>query len=137
MDYGGGTIVLRTLRVAPQVQNLYFRLPDGNVDGSGYGNGNPSLINLYLGYITSLDSIDGSATYSLAALSSAIGSLISGAQPVNVLTLDYLSDYGSGDHTDHLTVSRLAAGIIGNYAPAASLSGFMGYPVCEFRRCAG
>jgi len=42
-----------------------------------------------------------------------------------VRTLDYLSDFGGGDHDDHLTTGRLVKDLVGS----ASVSGFMGYPV--------
>jgi len=116
----------------PGVQNIYFRLPDGNIDGSGFSwDGYPSILNLYSGYVDSLTSIDGKATFTLDTLKQALGQIISTFGASNVITQDYLSHLGSGDHSDHLVVARIVAGLVGTYAPSASLSGFMGYPACK------
>lgn len=130
--YAGQAVTIRTLRARPGIQNIYFRLPDGNVDGSGFSwDGYPSLLNMYSGYVTSLTSIDGRATFTYNSLRQALGEIMSSFNPSNVITQDYMSHLGSGDHSDHLIVARITAGIVGTYAPSASLSGFMGYPACR------
>lgn len=131
-QFAGQSVTIRTLRAMPGVQNIYFRLPDGNIDGSGFSYDDyPSLLNLYAGYVGSLTSIDGRATFTIGSLRQALGQIISTFNPSNVITQDYLSDLGSGDHSDHLVVARIVAGLVGTYAPSASLSGFMGYPACK------
>lgn len=131
-SFAGQSVTVRTLRAIPGVQNFYFRLPDGNVDGSGFSyDSYPSLLNLYAGYINSLTSIDGKATFTLSTLRAALGQIMTTFKPSTVITQDYLSELGSGDHSDHLTVARITAGLVGTYAPSASLSGFMGYPACK------
>ncbi|KAK4052066.1 hypothetical protein OIV83_002360 [Microbotryomycetes sp. JL201] len=128
--FAGNAVLVRTLKGAPQIQKVYFRLPDGNMDGSGYAvTGYQSLRSLYFGNIGSITAQDGSATWTLSSLRAALGEIVTARKPANVRTLDHLSDYDAGDHADHITVGRLSAEIQAQYAPSASLSGYMGYPI--------
>ncbi|GAA6015570.1 hypothetical protein JCM10207_008130 [Rhodosporidiobolus poonsookiae] len=128
--FGGQTITVRTLKKKPQVQKVFFRLPDGNMDGSGFSTtGYQSLRMLYFGSISKITNQPKTATFTLATLKQALGEIITARQPSFVRTLDYMSDYDAGDHADHLTVGRLASEIAGQYASNATLAGYMGYPV--------
>ncbi|GAA5852849.1 hypothetical protein JCM8547_004705 [Rhodosporidiobolus lusitaniae] len=131
--FGGQPVTVRTLKAAPRIQRVYFRFPDGNMDGSGFAiTGYSSLRMLYFGSISHLVNQPKTATFTLATLKQALGQIITARQPSRVRTLDYLSDYDSGDHADHLTAARLAAEIAGEYASNATLSGYMGYNVQNF-----
>lgn len=128
--FGGQSVLVRTLKAKPNVQKVFFRLPDGNLAGQGYAvTGYQSLRSLYFGTIPSISSISGDATYTLATLKQAIGQILTARKPVNIRTQDYLSAYDGGDHADHLTTARLVKEIAATYASSASLSGFMGYPI--------
>ncbi|BGP13217.1 hypothetical protein JCM10213_005013 [Rhodosporidiobolus nylandii] len=131
--FGGQPITVRTLTGAPNVQKVYFRLPDGNMDGSGFPTtGYQSLRMLYFGSISTITNQPKTATFSLATLRQALGEIITALQPTTIRTLDHMSDYDSGDHADHLTVGRLTAELQAQYAAKASFSGYMGYPVQNF-----
>ncbi|ORY61153.1 hypothetical protein BCR35DRAFT_196404 [Leucosporidium creatinivorum] len=131
--FGGQPTVVRTLVGAPQVQKLYFRLPDGAVDGTGFAvNNYQTLRALYFGSISTITNNPGTSTYTLATLKQAIAEILTARQPDNVRTLDYLSDYDGGDHSDHLTTARLVKSLVGTYAPNAGVAGYMGYPVQNF-----
>ncbi|SGY68275.1 BQ5605_C004g02873 [Microbotryum silenes-dioicae] len=131
--FGGQPVLVRTLVDAPQVQRVWFRLPDGNVDGTGYApNGYQSLRGLYFGSISSISSVDGGATFTLATLKKAISDILTARQAENVRTLDYLSDYDAGDHSDHITTARITSTLVGNTAPSANFAGYMGYPINNF-----
>ncbi|KAM0787997.1 hypothetical protein ACM66B_006198 [Microbotryomycetes sp. NB124-2] len=128
--FAGNAVLVRTLKAAPQIQKVYFRLPDGNMDGSGYAvTGYQSLRSLYFGNIGSITAQDGSATWTLSSLKAALGEIVTARQPKVVRTLDHLSDYDAGDHADHITTGRLSAEIQAQFAPSASFSGYMGYPI--------
>ncbi|BGP43897.1 hypothetical protein JCM10449v2_007954 [Rhodotorula kratochvilovae] len=128
--FGGQPVLVRTLVAEPQHQKVYFRLPDGGWDTGGFVNTQwQTLRGLYFGTISSITNQPGDATFTLNTLKQAIGQILAARQPNRVRTLDYLSDYGGGDHDDHLTAGRLTADLVGSYASGASLSGFMGYPV--------
>ncbi|SCZ92524.1 BZ3500_MvSof-1268-A1-R1_Chr5-2g07942 [Microbotryum saponariae] len=131
--FGGQPVLVRTLVGAPQVQRVWFRLPDGNVDGTGYApNGYQSLRGLYFGSISSISSVDGGATFTLATLKNAISDILTARQAKNVRTLDHLSDYDAGDHSDHITTARITSALVGNTAPSANFAGYMGYPINNF-----
>ncbi|SCV72561.1 BQ2448_4098 [Microbotryum intermedium] len=131
--FGGQPVLVRTLVGAPQVQRVWFRLPDGNVDGTGYApNGYQSLRGLYFGSISSISSLDGGATFTLATLKEAISDILTARQAKNVRTLDYLSDYDAGDHSDHITTARITSALVGNTAPSANVAGYMGYTINNF-----
>ncbi|KAM0756596.1 hypothetical protein T439DRAFT_376762 [Meredithblackwellia eburnea MCA 4105] len=128
--FGGQSVLVRTLVGKPWVQKVWFRLPDGDVDGSGYAvTGYETLRELYFNTISSITTQPGDATYTMATLKEALGQILTARQPVRVRTLDYLSEFDGGDHSDHLTTARLAAELQAEFAPNATLSGYMGYPV--------
>ncbi|GJN94214.1 hypothetical protein Rhopal_007288-T1 [Rhodotorula paludigena] len=128
--FGGQPVLIRTLVAAPQVQKVYFRLPDGNMDGSGFSaTGFQSIRSLYFGTIPSITNLPGDATFTRDTLKEAIAQILAARQPDRVRTLDHLSDYSAGDHADHLTAGRITSELVGSYAPAADFAGYMGYPV--------
>ena len=94
------------------------------MDGSGYGvTGYQSLRALYFGNLGSITAQDGSATWTMSSLKTALGQIIQARKPANIRTLDHLSDYDAGDHSDHLTTGRITAEVAAQYAAAASFSG--------------
>lgn len=99
--FGGQSVLVRTLTAAPQIQKVWFRLPDGGFPlGAGFSlTGGQSLELLYFGSIPTLTNILGTATFTRATLSSAIQGILLARQPARVRTLNYLSDYNSGDHS--------------------------------------
>jgi len=145
--FGGQPALVRTLVGAPQVQKVWLRLPDGAVDGTGglqpfprpserreltwpfsrrpgfSVNGYQSLRALYFGSISTITNNPGTSTYTLATLKQTIAEILTARQPDNVRTLDYLSDYDGGDHSDHLTTARLVKSLVGTYAPNAGIAG--------------
>ncbi|GAA5839874.1 hypothetical protein JCM9279_005192 [Rhodotorula babjevae] len=123
--FGGQPVLIRTLVAKPQHQAVFFRLPDGGWDTGGFSaTGFQTLRGLYFGSISSITNQPGDATYTLATLKQAISQILAARQPARVRTLDYLSDFGGGDHDDHLTTGRLVKDLV-----SVSVSGFMGYPV--------
>lgn len=122
--FGGQPVLVRTLVSAPRIQKVYFRLPDGNVDGSGYSStGYQSLRGLYFGQISSISNSQGTATYTYDTLRQAIGEILQARKATRVRTLDDLSQYDAGDHSDHLTAGRITASLVGKYAAGAAFSG--------------
>lgn len=109
---------------------MWFRLPDGDVNGGGFSvTGYQSLRELYFGTISSITTQPGTSVFTLASLKSALTQIITLRAPTQIRTLDYLSGYDGGDHSDHYSVGRIVASIAGTAAPGASLSGYMGYPI--------
>ncbi|KAM0756053.1 hypothetical protein T439DRAFT_283260, partial [Meredithblackwellia eburnea MCA 4105] len=132
--FGGQPVLVRTLVGAPNVQKVWFRLPDGDVDGTGYApTGYETLRELYFGSISQITNVPGTSTYTLATLKLAISQILTARQPTIVRTLDYMSDYDAGDHSDHLTTARITASLVPTYASGASFAGsaYMGYPIAN------
>lgn len=127
--FAGQPVLIRTLAGRPNIQRVWFRLPDGGLDGSGFGSsGGQSLLKLYYGSISTISDRYGLATYSLSDLVTALGQIIVSLQPSQIHTLDYLSDYGTGDHSDHQTIARIVAAIPGGLGLSTPVSGYMAYP---------
>ncbi|GFZ52423.1 LOW QUALITY PROTEIN: hypothetical protein JCM24511_10196 [Saitozyma sp. JCM 24511] len=118
--FGGQSVLVRTLAEMPQIQMVFIRLPDGGVGGNGF-----PATGLYFGQIHSIDSIDGEATFTVSSLREALSQILVARAPQNVRTLDYLSDFDCGDHSDHLTVARITAELAGT----AKFVGYMGYTI--------
>lgn len=67
----------------------------------------------------------GYSTFTKSTLTAAITSILVARMPNNVRTLNYLSEYDSGDHSDHHTVARSTRDIVESALPGAALSGFV------------
>ena len=104
----GHPIPEMTLSADPNLTLLFLRLPDGNIDGSGFGStGFTSLQKLYQGSIPQMTADDGSSSYTLGSLISTVSSLITSFKPDTIWTQDYVGTYGDGDHSDHHTVAYI------------------------------
>ena len=118
-QFGGQPVLVRTLTAAPNNQKVgepplasrarggipdgssapqvWFRLPDGAVDGTGYAvTGYQTLRELWFGSIGTITNQPGTATYTLATLKLALAQIFAARQPSFVRTLDYMSDYDAG-----------------------------------------
>ena len=106
----------------------FLRLPDGNLDGSGFAStGYESLEKLWRDSISTIDTIDGSSSYTKAALISTLAGLMSSFQPDQVNTQDYVGSYGDGDHSDHHTTAYLVQVALQEYATPYSFTGYEDY----------
>ena len=124
----GHPIPLFTLSGNPNVSLAFMRLPDGNNDGSGYASNNfESLEKLWNGGISTIHAVDGSSSYSKAALTSALTSLMSSSsfQPDQIHTQDYVG--GDGDHSDHLTTANFAKAAQQQYTTSHDFTGYYDY----------
>lgn len=108
---------LRTLRRNSRDSSRPFRFPHS-----------PS----YFGSISTIHNTAGTASFTLSALKQAITEIMAARSPNQVRTLDYLSEYDSGDHADHLTTARIVSSLVGNAAPGAGFSGYIGYGVANY-----
>jgi len=87
--------------------SYFLRIPDGNVDGTGYpATGHQSLLRLSKGQISSLTAIDHSTTYSswtdlTNTLNALIRSEAQGSSNVWINTHDPSSTTNPNDHPDH------------------------------------
>ena len=128
--YAGHQVTLETLTGKPTVQLAFMRMPDGNIDGSGFAStGRATLMKLYQGTITTVPTVDTPRqTYTLQQVVDTLGAVITSMAATTVRTLDNVDGFGEGDHSDHLSIARMATMARDQHAPTASLVGFYGYP---------
>jgi LmbE family N-acetylglucosaminyl deacetylase len=130
----GHPIPLFTLSGKPHVSLAYLRLPDGNLDGSGFpSTGNQSLQQLWQGAIAKIDAIDGSSSYTQASLIATFARLMTGVQPAQIYTQDFVGTYGDGDHSDHHTTAYLTQAAARQYTAAHTVTGYEGYGTSGLR----
>ena len=124
----GHPVPLLTLTGSPNISLAYMRLPDGNLNGSGFpSTGNESLQQLWQGNIATIGAIDGSSTYTQTSLVAALARLMTAFEPAQIYTQDFIGTYGDGDHSDHHTTAYLTQAATQQYAVAHSVNGYEGY----------
>jgi LmbE family N-acetylglucosaminyl deacetylase len=112
----------------PSVSVAFMRLPDGNFNGAGFASTTyQSLQRLWMGAISSIETIDGSSNYSKATLISTLTSLMASFQPDEIHTQDYVGTYGDGDHSDHHSVAYFVQAAEQQYTTSHRLRGYEGY----------
>jgi LmbE family N-acetylglucosaminyl deacetylase len=117
-----------TLSAYLSVSLAFMRLPDGNANGSGFPSTNhEALQKLWTGKISTINAIDGSSSYSKAALINTLTSLMSSFQPDQINTQDYIGTYGDGDHSDHHTVAYIVRAAAQQYTHPYRLTGYEDY----------
>ncbi|KAI9368727.1 hypothetical protein BJX61DRAFT_202537 [Aspergillus egyptiacus] len=127
----GREIQLYTLTDAPNVSLVFMHLPDGNLAGDGFDStGHQSLEQLWRGGIQTIQTIDDlHLSYSRQDLIDVLTWIINDFEPDSMNSLDYISAYGTGDHSDHTTVGLFAneAAIPSTYP--GTVIAYRGYPI--------
>ena len=130
----GHPIPVFTLAGKSNVSLAYLRLPDGNLNGSGFAStGNESLQKLWQGTIPVIGAIDNSSSYTQSSLIAALASLMEAFQPTQIYTQDFVGTYGDGDHSDHYTTAYLTQAATQQYAAAHTVTGYEGYGTRSLR----
>jgi LmbE family N-acetylglucosaminyl deacetylase len=125
----GHPIPIFTLSGKPSVSLAFMRLPDGNLDGSGFPTNNfESLQDLWTGSISTISAVDGSSSYTKSSLESVLTSLMTAFQPVLINTQDYIGTFGDGDHSDHHAVAYLSEAAAQQYSTQHKFTGYEDYP---------
>ncbi|MET0781329.1 MAG: PIG-L family deacetylase, partial [Microbacterium sp.] len=128
----GHPIPVYTLNGAPNVSLAFMRLPDGAIDGNGFGrNSFESLQKLYAGTLDEIYTVDNSSIYTLDQLLTTLLALMNSYQPAMINTLDYTDTYGQGDHSDHLTVAYLTVMAQEEYDTPHGFAGYQGYEIAQ------
>jgi LmbE family N-acetylglucosaminyl deacetylase len=108
----GATALPSATPSSGSIQLVFVRLPDGNVDGSGFpSTGNVSLQKLLAGSIPSMTTVDGARSYTAASLRQTIAGLVSQVSPDLVMLQDFVHANAGptwSDHADHLAGSQFA-----------------------------
>ncbi|PYH97279.1 F5/8 type C domain protein [Aspergillus ellipticus CBS 707.79] len=130
----GKEISIYTLADNQAISLAFMRLPDGNLDGSGFAaDDNESLQKLWEGTIDQISTIDGSGTtYTRDELTQTLSSLISDFGPDEVKTGDYANNFGEGDHSDHYATGYFVVEALQSSGSGANLVGYYGYPIQDW-----
>lgn len=130
----GHTVQRSTLKALPGVQLVFMRLPDGNIDGSGFSaTGWQSLEQLMEGWIPTISTVASpSQTYTQQTFVDTVGALLTKAAPTVIRTQDYIDGFGSDtDHSDHHAVGQLTLRARNAVAPSVSITPYLGYPTVQ------
>ncbi|KAF7595230.1 hypothetical protein BBP40_006976 [Aspergillus hancockii] len=126
----GKNIPLFTLKGNTAISLAFLQLPDGNLGGDGFpSTGSTSLEKLWQSDISSIQTINGSTSYTSHELLNALVDLMNTFQPDRINTLDYVHDYEGGDHSDHYTTAYYVQKAAERCTTAHTLTGYRGYPV--------
>ncbi|HVO55136.1 MAG TPA: PIG-L family deacetylase, partial [Solirubrobacterales bacterium] len=133
----GHTLHVATLNGKPTVSEVYLRLPNGGGSGNGYSStGFVSLPKLWrsknaqpssLSPLSELSALDGSATYTYEGLLATLKGLIAEFEPDVLSTQDFVHEFGSGDHFDHLVTAKMVQLANASYTREHELRSYMDY----------
>ncbi len=121
-------IASSTLVARPSIRLVFLRLPDGGLNGRGFGFGHGGLQQLWSGAASGVTSVDSVNSYFRDDLVLTLRELLQDASPQIVRTLDFRPaphGFGSGDHSDHVATGYLTEAALG--AGNAALKGYLGY----------
>ncbi|EAW09018.1 uncharacterized protein ACLA_077650 [Aspergillus clavatus NRRL 1] len=129
----GKDIPLYTLSDRQRISIAFMHLPDGSIDGNGFpSTDNESMEKLWKESIPEIRTVDESGTtYTRQELIDTLTTIIDDFGPDDVNALDYLHDFGTGDHSDHT-----AGGLFANEAAIPSefpgnVIAYIGYPTSD------
>lgn len=132
IEYKENYVALYTLRDKPQVSLAFLHLPDGSIDGDGFDRtDHESLEKLWKEKIDRIYAIDESGTtYTRDELIDTLRHIINQFHPDSINSLDYLHDFGTGDHSDHTSTGLFAneAAIAATEYPGTVIA-YEGYPI--------
>ena len=128
----GHAIRTDTLDAAPRVSVAFLRLPDGNIDGSGFAvSGNESLQKLWENNLGTIHALDGSTSYGRDDLIGTLHQIMArrGADVVN--TQDAEGAFGDGDHSDHHAAALLALAARDLLANSVPINEYLDYAIAN------
>ncbi|KAL4923065.1 uncharacterized protein BDV17DRAFT_296718 [Aspergillus undulatus] len=127
----GKDIPLYTLRGNSNVSLAFLHIPDGSIDGNGFpARGQETLEKLWKDKTGRIRTVDESGTtYSKQELIDTLTTVINDFEPDSLNSLDYLHEYGTGDHSDHTSVGLFTneAAIPSTYP--GTVIAYRGYPI--------
>jgi LmbE family N-acetylglucosaminyl deacetylase len=124
----GHTVTVDALKNVPQVALVFLRLPDGNIDGTGFpSTKNQSLQKLVAGTIPTIEAVDGSASYTKQQLVDALQAVMIADLPDQIRT-QASTNLSDGDHADHHAVGTLTDLAATGYLQPHTVTHYLGYP---------
>lgn len=120
-----------------KVSLIFFNLPDGDLDGSGFPSSHhQSLAKLQSGSLAAIQSVDGESSYTASQLVTALGQLMNAYQPAEIRTQADVPSDRYPDHSDHMATGRFTLAAAAAYdhmhfgdALAIPVKRYIGYPI--------
>lgn len=130
----GSLVVRRIISENSQVQLIFLRLQDGNVNGLGFGNSESSSLKLVMSDGGVISQYLGGETYNKAQLENVLAAFMSALRPREVRGQMTAVKDQSGDHSDHGASGVLtaqSAQIYSRYflSSPVKASYYSGYPI--------
>lgn len=114
----------------PKIKLIFMRLPDGNVNGSGFSNNsNESLQKLWQNNIPTIHPADGTQSYTKEGIKYTLQGLMNKYHPTKIRTQDYVDSYGTGDHSDHITTANFTKSAQDTYTLPHTFEGYYDYTI--------
>jgi len=135
LTVNGHQLAMFTLTGKPNITEIFLRLPDGNPDGSGATDHHrQSLLKLRANQIPSIDTVDGSGSYTKASLLATVTALVEDFAPDVIRTQDYAAgDFQPiGDHADHTCAAYLAHAASDAYSQPHQFVGYLDYQISDY-----
>ncbi|MFC1722160.1 PIG-L family deacetylase [Patescibacteria group bacterium] len=124
------SIAVYNLDENPKISLVFMRLPDGNIDGSGFSNNNyESLQKIWENTIPVIHSVDNSTVYFKEDIIYTLVDILIYFQPGLIRTQNFKDAYSSMDHSDHYTTAYIAKAASEQYNQNHSLKGYLGYEI--------
>lgn len=122
-----------------KISLIFFRLPDGNVNGSGFSSNNyEGLAKLESGEIKAIHSVDGQSTFNNQQLVESLITFMKIYQPTEIRTQANFISNRFPDHSDHIAVGRFTKKAFTTYEnrladleTSTLLKFYIGYPIHE------
>lgn len=128
----GKSVYIVTGAEHPNVQLVFVRLPDGNLEGDGFPTtGYVSLSRLLNGDVTSMTTLDAAETYTKDEIVATLQELLKRYPPAVINTLAKYSSAKTSDHSDHGIVGDLAVDAASSYGQLRVVR-YIGYPIRDF-----
>lgn len=116
----------------PDIRLYFLRLPDGNLDGSGFpSNDHESVEELWEGSIQTVTTTDGANTYTADDVSGLLLGLMEIHQPDALLLHDLDPDRMDTDHSDHFYTAQFSFEAHQYYDNEHELNSYIGYSTSE------
>jgi LmbE family N-acetylglucosaminyl deacetylase len=133
----GHTLHVSTLNGNPMLSEVYLRLPNGGPNGTGYAaTGFASLPKLWRSHnpqpagltpLSELSALDGSATYTYEGLLGTLEGLIAEFEPDLLSTQDFVDEFDTGDHADHIATAKFVDLADASYGREHELRSYVDY----------
>lgn len=128
-------ITIATPRNNPRVSLIFMRLPDGNVDGSGFkSSAYQSLQKLNDGKIRTIKTVDGQSDFSAAQIEAILTHLMNHYKPSEIRTQNTERRVAGSthlDHSDHVNAGKLTEIAYRQYDNFSTtpIKYYVGYPI--------